>query len=56
MKFEAWKEELNTIFVGEFGMDSDSFEDYLWRDAWEDGLSPEEAFEDWREYVYRSEV
>jgi hypothetical protein len=52
MKFEAWKQELNTLFVGEFGMDSDSFEDYLWRDAWEGWLTPEQAFDDWMEYVY----
>lgn len=54
MKFDAWKEELNTIFVGEFGRDSECFEDYLWHDSFRDGLTPEEAFEDW--YVYNFEV
>lgn len=48
MTFATWKEEVDKLFFLEFGAGSDDFADYLWRDAYDDGFSPREAFKNWK--------
>lgn len=45
--YNHWKCELDQIFSSRFGFTSDDVEDYLWYDAFSDGLSPTEAFKEW---------
>ena len=44
MNFEQWMTEVDKLFVKTFGLDSGCFEDWLYYDAYEDGLTPKEAF------------
>lgn len=44
MTFDQWKQRVNLLFIEEFGDDADAFPDWMWRDDFSDGLTPEEAF------------
>lgn len=50
MTFEQWKQEVNLLCIKEYGVDTDEMPDWLWHDAFKDGLTPEEAFEDFTDY------
>jgi len=43
MNFKIWMKEVNRLCVEAVGLDANSFEDYHWRDSFEDGLRPGEA-------------
>lgn len=47
--FELWMEQVNALFLAGFGITSDDVEDYMWHDAFTDGLSPREAMDQWKE-------
>lgn len=49
MTFEQWMIELDKVFVKQLGMDSSCFEDWNYYIAWEDGLTPREAYKSWLE-------
>ncbi len=45
--FEQWMEELNALTVNAYGMSYDDLPDlFFTRDAYDDGVSPEEFFDD----------
>jgi len=45
MTFEQWMLKVNKLFVEMFGLDSDCFEDWDYYSAYEEGLTPIEAFQ-----------
>lgn len=45
LAFEQWLVDMDAIFVKVFGLSYQDYPDWTWRDAFEDGLSPEEAVE-----------
>lgn len=50
--FESWMTEVDQIFAAKFGgLTSEDLEDFYWWDLWNDGYTPQEAFE-----VYEDEV
>ena len=49
-RFDLWKNLVDRKFEEHFGgLNSDDFEDWLWHDAFSDGLTPSQAFRDWLE-------
>jgi hypothetical protein len=49
MTFEQWKQQVNLLFIADYGMDSECFPDYLWYDDYKDGFSPVDAYDNWKE-------
>ena len=50
MSFKNWKRSVDYYCAAFYhGMTTDDFEDYLWYDDYSLGLSPWEAFCEWRE-------
>lgn len=50
MTFEDWMKKVDAIFIRKTGLDRDSWPDWCYYDAFEDGCTPEDAFEDaWEE-------
>ncbi len=49
MSFEAWMRDVDKHIYNVFGFDHDDFEDWRWMNAYTDGQTPEQAFEDWSE-------
>jgi hypothetical protein len=49
LTFEQWKQQIDLLFIKQFGADSNEFPDRLWHDDFVDGLTPEEAYEDYLE-------
>jgi hypothetical protein len=49
MDFETWENEVNQIFLDYYGCGRDDFEDWTWFTAYDDGLTPREAFDLWGE-------
>lgn len=46
--FAIWMKELNKCCRDNLdGMNVDDFEDYNWRDEYENGVTPEDAFSEW---------
>lgn len=46
MSFQSWMKRVNEKCVEITGLTTLDFEDYRWRDAYEDELLPEQALED----------
>lgn len=46
MSYRKWYDELNDICTAYLGLGLPHFEDMLTRDWYEDGMTPQEAFED----------
>lgn len=46
MDFDTWIEMADAIIIKRTGLDRDSFPDWNWYDAFEDGLTFSEAVED----------
>ena len=46
MKFEVWMQELDDICCAEYGMSIYDLPDRCYSDAWEDGCSPQDYFDD----------
>lgn len=44
MTYEQWMEKVDNLFLTQFGLTHEDFEDFLWHDAWEDGDTPRQAF------------
>jgi uncharacterized protein YPO0396 len=49
MTYEEWLKALDKVMVMKMGLPHDCVEDYLWRDCYDSGSTPERAFED---YIY----
>ena len=49
MSFEQWIEAVDALLIDLFMMDSSTMEDWGWRDAHSDGMSPQEAVDAYRE-------
>lgn len=48
MEFNSWKQSVDGIIASFYiGLVSDDFDDWLWYDAYSDGLTPVEAVIDW---------
>ena len=48
--YRNWKAQCNSICAKKFmGLETDDFADWHWWDAFDSGLSPEEAIETWIE-------
>jgi len=52
MDFDTWLQLANAIVVARTGMDRESFPDWDWWNAFDDGLSFSEAVEDFLEELY----
>lgn len=46
--FEAWMRRVNDLFMAEFGLGADDFEDYDWRAEYDGENSPRDSFEEWK--------
>jgi hypothetical protein len=44
--FEEWLNSVNNSFVNRFGLHTSDVQDHNWWDLWEDGLTEDEAIED----------
>lgn len=44
--FRSFMSQVNSILVWRIGVAAQDLPDYLWRDCYDDGLSPEEAVDD----------
>lgn len=44
-KFDAWMHDVERVCFARTGLAPADFDDFNWSDAYEDGLSPTEAFE-----------
>lgn len=50
MTFEQWKAEVDQLLIAEFGMDSNSMDDYCWYDEYKlNQATPEEAIDGFRD-------
>lgn len=49
MTFEEWFSEVDKIFCVRMGLGVEDWPDWGWMDAFEDGLTPEEAFDTYQE-------
>ena len=49
MSFKAFMRACNAILVSKIGMSADCLTDWNWRDAYDDGQTPEEAVESFAE-------
>lgn len=45
VKFEAWMREVNRICAERLGVYADDLVDWTWRDAFDDGMTAEEALD-----------
>lgn len=45
MSFLIWKDKVDQILLQKVGFSSDDLTDWLWRDAFDDSLTPEQAVE-----------
>ena len=45
--FDEWCEEVDEIIMKKFGLDKDSFEDFLWNECFKAGMTPYEAYLKW---------
>jgi Family of unknown function (DUF5419) len=48
-EFEEWLSDMDIIFRKVFWLSYQDFPDWGWRDAFDDGMSPSEAVEAYRE-------
>ena len=48
-EFNDWLAAMDKLFVVEYGLSYQDFPDWGWRDAYEDGLNPEEAVQSYKE-------
>jgi hypothetical protein len=51
-RFNMWFELVNGMVGESTGLDIDDFPDWRSRDAFDDGLTPAEAFKEWQEVQY----
>lgn len=51
VKFNIWMAEVNGLCSAEMMLDIEDFPDWCWMDAFEDGLSPAEAYANFKEEV-----
>ena len=47
--FEDWMDQVDKIFLNYLGLSYEDVADYHWRDLYDAGMSPQEAWEDWEE-------
>lgn len=52
MTFEQWLEMADAIIIKRTGLDRESWPDWNWYDAFDDGLTFSEAVEDFLEDLY----
>lgn len=45
MNYDEWMKEVDKIMISVFGLAHDDLPDVLWRDKFEDGLSPHDAID-----------
>lgn len=50
-RFDLWKYRVDDLLIRRVGLDSDSMEDWLWRDAFDNGMLPVDAVDEFLEYV-----
>lgn len=48
MKFETWMKKANEMLIKDFEVGADDLPDYFWRDAFEIGMSPREAVNEFK--------
>ena len=51
MEYETWLNKCDKLVSNEFGLGLMDFPDFLWYDTFEDGFSPSEAVEQFKEDV-----
>lgn len=51
-EFAAFMRQIDNLFVKEFGIGYENFPDWDYYSAFDDGITPFEAFEDWKEEYY----
>ena len=42
--FSQWMQKVDALFLKKFALSREDFPDWTWRDAFDDGLTPKEAF------------
>ena len=47
-QFEAWMNHVSELFMAEFGMGPDDFEDYDWWAEYDGENTPRDSFEEWK--------
>ncbi|MBU2685534.1 MAG: hypothetical protein KKF27_20025 [Gammaproteobacteria bacterium] len=45
--FDQWMKVVDSLICDELGVGVNDLPDYLWRDAYDDGIAPEDAAEDY---------
>ena len=48
-EFREFMRKVDNLFVAAFGMGYENFPDWDYYVAWDDGMTPEETFADWKE-------
>lgn len=48
MALEEFMTALDQLFLETFGLGYEDFPDYLWYDCWANGMTPTQAFDDFR--------
>lgn len=51
-KFTEWMKRVDAICVDRLSAPADCLTDYSWLSAFEDGLTPREAFDDYYEWMF----
>lgn len=55
MTFEQWKSGCNIIVIDKIGLSLNDMPDALWRDYYDDGLTPQQAVDSAVEDAWRDE-
>ena len=45
--FDQWMKVVDSLICDELGVGVNDLPDYLWRDAYDDGIAPQDAAEDY---------
>lgn len=45
--FDQWMKVVDSLICDQLGVGAGELPDYLWRDAYDDGIAPEDAAEDY---------
>lgn len=51
MSFRAWMRLLDRIFNRQYQMNHDDFDEYNWFDEWENDVTPDDAFCEWKAHT-----
>ena len=46
--FDAWLQDLDRLFMAEYGLSHDDFDDYDWHSEFDSKIPPKEAFDEWQ--------